>query len=318
MQIISSREFNIKEPTAVAIGKFDGIHIGHVELLNHILFQKKNGLKATVFTFDISAASFFSGTDVKEITTIEEKRAIFESMGVDILIEYPLDEETAKIPATKFISDVLVSRLNMKYIVAGNDVSFGHMGEGNADLLSRMAIIFGYTAKIAFKVQYNLREISSSYVREEINAGNMRVVSDLLGHPYSFKGVVEYGFRLGTKLGFPTMNQYPDPEKILPPFGVYYSVVAFEGGCYAGLTNIGIRPTVADEDDNHVSVETYLYDFDMDMYGKTIETYLLDFKRPEMKFDSVEMLKNKLAEDVEDGKAYFEKYPNANPGLKVK
>lgn len=305
MQIITSREFKINEPTAVALGKFDGIHIGHVELLNHILYQKKNGLKAAVFTFNISAASFFSGTQIKEITTIEEKRAIFEQMGVDILIEYPLDDETAKIPATNFISDILVAKLNMKYIVAGNDVSFGYMGEGNARLLTRMAIIFGYTARIALKVQYNMKDVSSTYVREEIDAGNMETVSVLLGHPYSFKGTVEYGFRLGTKIGFPTMNLYPDPEKILPPYGVYFSLVTYEGGRYEGLTNIGIRPTVAQNGDTHVSVETFLYDFDKDMYGKNIVIHLLSFKRPEVKFGSTEELRNQLSGDVEDGIAYF-------------
>lgn len=304
MKIINSLEFHIEEPTAVAIGKFDGIHLGHMELLKYVLQKKDDGFVSVVFTFEPSAAAFFGGTDIKEVTTRDEKRLIFEEMGIDYLIEFPLNFDTAAIEADTFVKDILCEKLNMKFIAAGTDLSFGHKGSGDVTLLENLAKVYLYQTKIIDKVKYEGREISSTYVREEIGNGDMKTVTALLGHPYSFAGTVEYGFKLGRKLGFPTMNQYPDALKVLPPFGVYYSNVIFDGSVYHGLTNIGRRPTVASPGDEHISVETYLYDFDMDMYGKSIVTELLEFKRPEMKFDSKEHLAAQIRQDLEDGRGY--------------
>ncbi|MCR4788699.1 MAG: bifunctional riboflavin kinase/FAD synthetase [Lachnospiraceae bacterium] len=303
MQIITDREFHIEEPTAVAIGKFDGIHMGHKKLLEFILSKKEEGLKSAVFTFDMSAASFFQGRDIKDITTIGEKRIIFEELGIDHLIEYPLNDETAHILPEDFIENILVGMLNMKYVAAGDDLSFGYKGLGNSELLSGLAGKYGYEVEIIDKVRLEGRDISSSFVREEIEKGNMEKVSRLLGHPYSFTGSVKPGFKLGRKLGFPTMNLYPDKDKILPPKGVYYSEVSFGGAVYPGITNIGVRPTVSEGD--HVSVETYLYDFDRDMYGQNIETGLLAFKRPEMKFETKEELKKMIDADIDQGREFF-------------
>ena len=220
MKIITEEEFHIDERTAVAIGKFDGIHQGHVFLLRHILDMKEKGLKSAVFTFDVSAASFFQDKEIKEITTREEKRMIFEKAGVDYLIEYPLNDKTAKTSAVDFIKKILIGMMNMKYIAAGDDLSFGYKGSGNVDLLLKASEEYGFETRVIDKLKYGLRDISSSYVREEIEKGNMDTVEKLLGHPYGFAGTVEQGFKLGRNLGFPTMNLYPDEEKILPPMGV--------------------------------------------------------------------------------------------------
>lgn len=303
MKIINEKEFHIDEPTVVAIGKFDGIHLGHVELIKHILEAKtKLGCKSAVFTFNVSAASFFAGKDIKEITTLSEKRVIFDSLGMDYLVEFPLDNETAGILPEDFIKDIMKGMMNMKYIVAGEDVSYGKYGKGDADLLRKLSESLDYRVEIIDKVKYDLKDISSTYVRDEITLGHMDMVTKLLGHPYSFAGVVESGHKLGRTLGFPTMNLYPDEAKILPPMGVYYSEVLYEDATYPGLTNIGVRPTVSN--DNCVSVETYLFDFDMDMYGKEIITRILDFKRPEIKFDSKEALKAQMEIDLRDGRKY--------------
>lgn len=313
MKIIeNTTQFKIDCPTAVAVGKFDGIHLGHVELLNRIKeYASQNeelGMKTVVFTFDTQAATFFSSKIVKEVTTLSEKRVIFEQLGLDYLVEYPLNAVTAKISPEAFIKDILVNMLNMKYIAAGEDVSYGYKGLGDAKLLNSMSQKLGYRVEIIEKLLYEGREISSTFLREEISKGNMLLVQKLLGHPYSFAGTVEQGFKLGRKLGFPTMNLYPDEAKILPPFGVYYSNVKYEGANYPGLTNIGIRPTVASPGDRHVSVETYLFDFDKDMYNKKIVTELLDFKRAEEKFSGPDKLKEKIALDIEEGKKYFDGY----------
>ncbi len=188
------------------------------------------------------------------------------------------------------------------YIAAGADVSFGYKGLGNKELLIRMAGQLDYQVEIINKVYEEAREISSTYVREEVEKGDMEKTARLLGRFYSFEGQVERGNRLGRKLGMPTLNLYPEREKLLPPKGVYYSRVLFEGGTYPGITNIGLKPTV--NSTSHISVETYLYDFDKDMYGRKIVTELLQFKRPEQKFESVEMLKTQMEKDIAQGRMF--------------
>lgn len=309
MIIINSKEFHIEEPCAVAIGKFDGIHLGHKALFEKLFKHAghSNDMKTAVFTFNPSAAKFFAEMhgnnidDFKEITTLAEKRIIFEKMGIDYLVEYPLDAETAAILPEDFVKDILLDRMNMKFIAAGYDLSFGYKGAGDVELLMKMASEYGFETRIIDKISFEGREISSTYLREEIQKGDMEKVTRLLGHPYSFAGRVEKGFKLGRTLGFPTMNLYPDEEKILPPLGVYYSEVEYEGIIYEGLTNIGMRPTVAKEGDHHISVETYLFDFDKDMYGKTIITRLIKYKRPEIRFSSKEELKRQIQQDLQDG-----------------
>ena len=152
------------------------------------------------------------------------------------------------------------------------------------------------------KVYENGREISSTYVREMVEKGDLVTAGRLLGRPYSFEGRVEQGNRIGRRMGMPTLNLYPGQDKLLPPRGVYYSRVLFEGGTYPGITNIGHKPTVSNT--NTVSVETYLYDFDRDMYGKEIVTELLQFKRPERKFENMKHLKKQMEEDIEEGRQY--------------
>ncbi len=303
MKIIYDREiFQIEQDCAVAIGKFDGLHKGHTHLLSHILHRKKQGMQAVVFTFHPSASIFFGQTKGAELTTREEKRELFKMLGVDILVEFPLNKETAAIPPETFVRRILAGQMHARYIAAGADLSFGDRGLGNKELLLRMAGEYGYQVEIIEKLYYGQREISSTYVREEVEKGDMEMAASLLGRYYSFAGLVERGNRLGRRLGMPTLNLYPDKGKLLPPKGVYYSQVRFEGGTYPGITNIGRKPTV--NEDDTVSVETYLYDFDRDMYGKRIVTELLQFKRSEQHFPEVSALKAQMEKDIAQGRHF--------------
>lgn len=300
--ICDTTEFQMEQKSAVAIGKFDGVHRGHMELLSHIIKMKKKKMAAVVFTFHPSAAVFFGQSKEAELTTRYEKRQLFESMGVDVLVEFPLNKETAATSPEEFVEKILARQMQAGYIAAGADVSFGYKGLGNKELLIRMAGQLDYQVEIINKVYEEAREISSTYVREEVEKGDMEKTARLLGRFYSFEGQVERGNRLGRKLGMPTLNLYPEREKLLPPKGVYYSRVLFEGGTYPGITNIGLKPTV--NSTSHISVETYLYDFDKDMYGRKIVTELLQFKRPEQKFESVEMLKTQMEKDIAQGRMF--------------
>lgn len=303
MQILRGQsDWKLKEKSAVAIGKFDGIHKGHQVLLSHILRQKERGMKSVVFTFDPPASVFFGKTGEGELTLLDEKRKFFEDLGVEILIEFPFNKQTVAIPAEDFVKEILVGRMNAAYIAAGTDLSFGAGGKGNSVLLNEMAKKLGFEVQIIDKIFYGNREISSSYVREEVEKGNMGTVSALLGRDYAITGVVENGKRLGRKLGMPTLNLYPPKDKLLPPNGVYYSVVNHGKDSYKGITNIGLKPTVNDAP--VIGVETYLYDFDGDLYGEKITISLMEFKREEKKFENVDALKNQMEHDLAEGRAF--------------
>lgn len=303
MKIIKdTTEFHIDGPTAVAIGKFDGLHRGHQKLLRTIQEQKEKGLQTVVFTFVPSPAAFFCKELVQELTTVEEKRLIFENAGIDYLIEYPFIQETADMSPEDYIQKVLVEQLHAKCIVAGYDISYGKRGAGDCKLLEQMAPIYGYEVNIIEKVQYEGREVSSTYVREEVKRGNMRVVHDLLGTPYHVGGTIVHGKKLGRTIGMPTVNLLPPKEKLLPPNGVYYSKIVIKGETHFGITNIGTKPTVSGEP--VIGVETYIYDFEEVVYGEDAEVYLLEYKRPEMCFSGVDELKEKMQADIQSGRRY--------------
>lgn len=303
MEIIeNTTEFHLEKPSAVALGKFDGVHLGHRRLLEQVLAQKKRGLQAVVFTFDTSAAFFFGG-DEKELSTREEKRAAFLEMGIDVLIEFPLNRDTAATRPLDFLSRYLAGQMHTAYLCAGPDVSFGKGGAGDYGLLARYAGQFGYQAELIEKVRVEGEEISSTRVREAVRAGRMQEAALMLGAPYSVSGRVVHGRALGRKLGMPTANLLPDSSKLLPPNGVYYSRTLFNGQTYRGITNVGCKPSVSEE--RIVGVETYLFDFEGEIYDRDMTVELLAFRRPERFFDSVEALRRQIKEDVESGRNAF-------------
>lgn len=297
MQIIKdTTEFHIDGKSAVAIGKFDGIHLGHKKLLNYILQQREDGFKTVVFTFDPSPEEFFLGHEVKQLFTKEEKRKAFEELGIDVLIEFPLNKETAATSPEDFVRKILIERINAGYIAAGTDVSFGDKGRGDQHLLKGMAKECGYELELIEKVRLDDEEVSSTRVRNEVTDGNMAMVTRLLGGEYSVGGEIEHGRHIGHTIGVPTVNVIPPENKLLPPFGVYASRVFLNGKEYRGMTNIGRKPTISDKE--KVGVETYIYDFNEDVYGEYARISLVRFVRPEMKFDSLDALKAQIQSDI--------------------
>lgn len=295
-------EFQLHDETAVALGKFDGVHIGHRRLLSDILECRGNGMKACVFTFDPAPAVLFGLSDGKELSTKEDKRRIFEKMGVDILIEFPLDINTASISPEEFVSDYLLGKMCARYIAAGEDISFGKGGEGNMALLRDMSRRFSFQVKTIDKVFAYGEEVSSTRIRRCVDCGDMDMAGKLLGAPYTVSGNVLKGNQIGRTLGFPTVNLLPESNKLLPPNGVYYSRVHCPSGTYPAISNIGCRPTVSGE--QNVWVESYMYDFDGNLYGQEIAVELFEYKRREQRFDDVELLRAQLREDIEAGAKY--------------
>lgn len=303
MEIISNTtDFYLGKETAVAIGKFDGVHIGHRRLLEEILACRRKGMAACVFTFDPAPSVLFGQSDGRELTTKEEKRLLFERMNVDVLIEFPLTAETAAISPTQFVREILASRMNTRFLAAGNDLSFGAGGEGNSELLQKLGPELGFRVKTVEKVCFGGREVSSTYLRRQVESGDLVTAEKLMGMPYMVAGRVVEGMHIGRTLGFPTVNIIPGKDKLLPPTGVYYSSVRTGGRTYRALSNVGCKPTVTAS--GIMGIESYLYHFDREIYGEDIEVYLHAFRRPEQQFDDMEALRCQLEDDIVAGERW--------------
>ncbi|MCI8764088.1 MAG: bifunctional riboflavin kinase/FAD synthetase [Lachnospiraceae bacterium] len=312
MQVIAgTREFQIKEPTVVTIGKFDGRHKGHQKLLQRmLLLGKQKGYRTAIFTFDMAPAGVVSGKKQSLITTNAERRNNMEKTGIDYLVEYPFNQEVAQMPPEEFVERILVGQMKAQAIVAGTDCGFGYRRAGDAALLQRLAPDYGYEAVIIEKEQDEHRDISSTYIREQLDEGHIGKANELLGEPYAIHGEVVHGNHIGAPLlGFPTANLLPPPEKYLPRFGVYASRVLIDGKYYGGVSNIGAKPTITGE--NPVGVETFVLGLEsgVDLYGKNIEVQLLDFERPEQKFAGLKELKARIELDKQYAAEYFERHP---------
>lgn len=289
--------------TAVAVGKFDGLHEGHQKLLSE-LKRVSGGCRTLVFTFDSPISDFFTGRKSLLLTTNSEKDEYLREMGIDYEFVLPVNEDTLGLEPELFLQNMIIKKLRASYVVAGPDLSFGKDGTGDFTLLSQMADKLHYRAVMVDKVMLDGEEISSSRVRGCVSEGNMEYSRMLLGHPYSVDGKVRHGRKIGRTLEMPTINIEPEPEKLLPPFGVYYSDILLGTERFHGITNIGIKPTVTDE--GRITVETYIYDFDDDVYGENLRVELLHYHRTEQKFEDLSGLKKQMHDDMISGRKYFE------------
>lgn len=290
--------------SAVALGKFDGLHKGHMSLISMLMETKKNeDVDAIVFTFVKSPKEALKNESYKYILTMLEKRNFMEHNKVDALVECPIDKELLSMKPEIFIRDILVKRLAVKQIVCGEDFRFGHNRRGDVNLLKSLESEYDYKTTVIKKLQHNNRDISSTYIREEIAKGNISVANELLGYPYTVIGQVAKGMQLGRTIGFPTINIIPEVDKLLPPNGVYYTKVFVDDTYYRAITNIGTKPTV--NGDKSITIETNLLDDSLDLYGKNVKIEFFEFVRPEKKFESLEELKATIAKDVEKCRKEF-------------
>lgn len=300
MQYIKGMQFyQNNNETAVTLGKFDGLHRGHETLIERVIaHQKEDGVDSVVFAFDMGPL-YERLKKKKENLITNEERAGRLLGRVDYLIECPFLESISKIEAETFIKEILVKQFRAKYIVVGTDFHFGYQKKGDSEMLQKYSEEYGYQVEVIEKKCYEGREISSTYIKEEVKAGNMKLVETLLGYPYTFTGKVQYGRQLGRKLGFPTMNISVPEEKLLPPKGVYVSSVCLGGTCYRGISNIGCKPTVSEKE--QIGIETFLFNYSGDSYGREIEVRLHEYVRPEQKFASVEELREQVEQDIAYG-----------------
>ena len=294
--------FSIEEPTAISLGKFDGIHRGHELLLEQLLKKKQEGYKTVIFTFNIPPKKVLDSEDIKVLTTNEEKMHMFDSFGIDYLIECPFTPEIMTMEAERFI-EMLVKNLSVKCIVAGEDFCFGHNRRGNYQMLKEYADKLSYEAIILPKMKEEKRDISSTFVREEISAGRIEMANKLLGYPYFVSGQVKHGKHIGRTIGFPTVNLIPPQNKLLPKYGVYITKVTIDGIVYHGITNVGCKPTI--EGENPVGIETHILDFKQNAYNKVIIVTFIKKIRDERKFPNLESLLEQIRLDVNEARYYF-------------
>ncbi len=297
-------EFTLERDCAVTLGKFDGIHVGHQKLVSIVKEKAKEmGLMSCVFTFDTLPLSICPQKYQHFITTNSERREYFDSLGVDVEVEYPFTEEFLHTDPDSFVIDVLLRQLRARVVVVGTDFHFGKDRAGNAEYLVEAGRRYGFVTIVVEKERFQDREISATYIRDELRQGHMETVNVLLGRPYSISGIVCRGNQLGRKMDIPTMNIYPTVRKLLPPKGVYASATRIDGESYYGVTNIGVKPTVSTE--NNISVETYLFDYDRESYGSRISVEIIHSIRPEMKFDSADALARQMESDAEFARSMF-------------
>lgn len=280
---------------AVTLGKFDGIHRGHRKLIEKILEQKADtGCPAVVVAFV---------SDKKMILTKTERRDYLENLGVDVLLECPLDSRLKHMRADQFVRQILLSSLHTSFVAVGEDFRFGFERKGTPELLKKYGAKHGYRTEVLPKEMDGQRKVSSTYVREELSRGSMEKVSSLLGCDFYVSGIIEHGRGMGHRTFFPTANIIPVPEKLMPPNGVYITVSSLGQEVYPGITNVGYKPTVGER---FVGVETYLFDCEKNLYGKNCTVQFKKFLRPEHKFPSFETLKLQIEKDIKKGREFFQ------------
>ena len=267
--------------------------------MHQILEKKASGLKSVVFTFGQMPGTVFYGKGRTILTRIERQNHL-EKMGIDYMIECPFVPEIIQMEPERFIEEILVKQLHVKYIAVGPDFRFGHNRKGGCSLLKRMASVYGYEVEVFDKECFDEKVISSTYVRHMLETGEMETVKNLLGYPYYVSGTVVHGHAIGRKLGIPTINLIPDDEKMLPPNGVYLTKTLFAQGERFGITNIGVKPTISGEEAK--GIETHLFDFDGDLYDEELIVEFYAYNRGEKRFESLEALKEQLSKDVAWGK----------------
>lgn len=293
---------------AIALGFFDGVHLGHGALLERtVAVARERGLTPAACTFDTHPAALITHETVPLLTTPEDREALMrERYGIGEVIVAPFDQAMMTMPWEEFVTDYLVERHRACHLVAGHDYRFGYKGEGTPEKLTALCGQLGVGCDIIGEVKLEGRTVSSSLIRSLVERGELAQARRFLGHPYAIRGTVVHGKGLGGKLGFPTVNIAPDSRILLPAYGVYAARAVLPGGqtCLAAV-NVGVRPTV--EGGGAVSVEGFLLDFDGALYGQTLTLELYHRLRPERKFGSLEELRTAVTENARETRAYFDK-----------
>lgn len=292
-------------PIALALGNFDGVHAGHRQLLLAARRAAREipGCLAGAWTFT-SLAKTEAATPV--LTTTEEKLRQFAEAGLDFAILEDFSE-VRNLSPQEFVRDHLISTLGCAAVVCGFNFRFGYRGAGTSADLERLLGEAGIPLTVIDPVTYGEGAVSSTRIRTAVAAGDMETAAALLGRPFSVCLPVRHGKQLGRTIGLPTINQDFPAGHIVPRWGIYACLCTIGEKQYMGVTNVGIRPSV--DSDGHVNCETHLIDYDGDLYGETVCVHFLTRIRDEMRFDSLDALREAIREDIRRAKEYFSAHP---------
>lgn len=284
-----------RQKTAVALGFFDGVHRGHRRVIEKAVELAAGRFVPAVFTFTMEKTGPAKKQNAGEITTLEQKTRILRSMGVQEIYA-PDFADFCGLSGEEFVREILKEKMNAAAVCCGQDFRFGKKASCGAEDLRRFCKIWELECAVLDEVMDGGEAVSSTRVRQAIAGGEMEKAAELLGRRYCLDFAVEHGKALGRRLQFPTINQPIPPAMVLPRFGVYATMAQVQGKIYAGVTNVGVRPTV--EKGMAPRAETYLIGFSGDLYGREVPVQFLSFLRPEQKFDSVDALKEQIGKDA--------------------
>lgn len=285
-------------PLGVTIGNFDGVHIGHRQLLKKIKDDcQKKGLKFVVVTFTPHPQKILHpGKEHFLISSYEQRRSLLKRLGVDFLVELTFTRDFSTLSPEEFLKSYLLCYPSLKNIYLGYDFAFGANKQGDFDLAQRFCEGQGITVEIQPKFEFNGRVVSSSLIRDRLISGMIDEVEQILGRPFNLEGLVVKGEGRGKKIGFPTANIQVSSDLLVPHKGVYVTRTVYRGMTYQSVTNIGNNPTF--KNGNQLHIETNLFDFDLDIYGESIEIEFLHKIRDEQKFATVNDLIEQIKRDV--------------------
>lgn len=285
--------------TAVAIGNFDGLHLGHRHLLAHLLADaKKQGLQPSVLTFFPHPIEYLRpGTKLESLTTTTEKLKLFEMVGIENVLIAKFDSGLASLTPENFVSQYLAQGLKAKRVHVGFNFCFGKNRAGNTQVLSELCKKSGIEIAVEASFDFEGERVSSSAIRRAILDGDVKRARVLLGAPYKLSGPVVAGDGRGRTIGIPTANIHYPKEKVLPKAGVYVTSVRWQGQSYRSVTNVGVRPTFKTE--AVTSVETHILDFDMRLYDEYLELEFLNRIREEKRFESMQQLVDQIQLDIQ-------------------
>jgi riboflavin kinase/FMN adenylyltransferase len=298
MQLIRYLNKKLVNASVASIGNYDGMHLGHQKILSKVSARAAHmKLPSVVIIFEPQPMEFFLEERTNpRLMTLREKLVIFKNYNIDYVLCLRFNAQLASLTAQKFIQNILLNKLNAQYIIIGDDFSFGCNRTGGFELLQE----YIKTEKIA-TVQIDDTKVSSSHIRQALAIGDFKTAEKLLGRPYSMSGKVAYGDKLGHKLGFPTANIYLQ-HKILAITGVFIvKVTGLSPKPISGVANVGTRPTI---DGTRNVLEVHLLNFNKDIYGQRIQVQFIEKIRDEIKFASLDLLKQQIAKDVKQALRY--------------
>jgi riboflavin kinase/FMN adenylyltransferase len=298
--------YRAENPSAITIGTFDGVHVGHKKIIENLI-EKSEGLSTTLLTFFPHPRMVLQqDSNIKLINTIDERIQLLEGTGLDTLIIYPFNREFSRLTARDFVRDFLIAQLNLKKIIIGYDHRFGRNRTANINDLREFGAVFDFQVEEIQAKEIDDITISSTKIRKALTEGDIATANAYLGYEFMLTGTVIAGKGLGTKINYPTANIHiKETYKLIPQQGVYFVKSIIDNVTVFGMMNIGTNPTVKGTEQ---TIEVHFFDFNRDIYDEKIQIRLIKRLRNEEKFDSVEKLQQQLLSDKIQSLALIEKY----------